>query len=187
LSGQGGWRLNRLASAAAALALLVLLCSTGASPAFAQATWESYREVARSTVWGTVANPYDATYYIAYMEGTGFIKNQTYNIGYYDGSDNLIATDSNVKATGSAGTLKSEYDLSTDPGAAAGTWHSSVYQTPTSPPSTYLGDGVADDDFEVVAAAIPEFPTVLSAIVVAAITFAIYYWMRRRRLAGVPG
>lgn len=171
---------------AAALAVVVLLSSAGSAPVYAQ-TWESYRNVARTIVWGTVANPYDATYNIVYMQGTGFIQNQAYNVGYYDGNNNLIATDAGVKATGGSGTLKSEYNLGTNQGAAAGTWNSSVYQTPTSPPATYLGDGVANDAFEVTPPAIPEFPTVLSAIGVAAISFAIYYWMRKRKLAGAPG
>ncbi|MEE9203055.1 MAG: hypothetical protein V3U31_07670 [Dehalococcoidia bacterium] len=176
--------MRRLTPVLAALVIVALLHTVGPAPVYAQ-TWESYRNTPRSIVWGTPPDYYDSTYNVVYMGGAGFIQNQTYNIGYYDGSGNLIATDSSVKATGGAGNLKSQYSLGTDQGAAAGTWHSTVYQDPATPPVTWDGLGVADDQFDVVAAAIPEFPTVLSAIAVAAISFAIYDWLRKRRLAGV--
>ena len=171
-----GW--GRLPSVVTVLILLALLCITWAAPVLAQITWESYQTVSHSTVWGTVANPYDANYYIVYMYGVGFEKNLYYNIGYYDGNENLVATDNNLKATG--GSIVSEYNLGTDSNAAAGTWHCSAYLDPATPPATYQGDGAANDDFKVDISAIPEFPTVLSAIAVVALCGVVYLWMRRR-------
>jgi len=40
---------------------------------------------------------------------------------------------------------------------------------------------LANDSFYVAQSAIPEFPTVMAAIVVAGVCFGIYYWMRRKR------
>ena len=40
---------------------------------------------------------------------------------------------------------------------------------------------VANRSFEVAAEAIPEFPTVIAAIMVAGSCFGIYYWMRKRK------
>ena len=171
-----GW--GRLPSSVTVLVLLALLCIIWSAPVLAQIEWESYQTVSRSTVWGTVANPYSATYNIAYMGGSGFVKNANYNIGYYDGNGDLVATDNGVKAAG--GNLNSECNLNTDPNAAAGTWHSSAYEDPATPPATYDGSGVANDDFEVLAEAIPEFPTILSAIAVIALCCGVYFWMRRR-------
>jgi len=59
-----------------------------------------------------------------------------------------------------------------------------VYKDPDPPPTSYTpGDpnAVADDVFEVTGYAIPEFPTVITGIVVAGACFGIYYWMRRKR------
>ncbi|MEE9203057.1 MAG: hypothetical protein V3U31_07680 [Dehalococcoidia bacterium] len=151
---------------------------------------ESYREVAHTNVWGTLGNEYDSTYSTAYMYGEGFEASQTYNVGFYDSSasPNLRATDSNLTST-AGGALSSQYLLSSDQTADPGTWHAVAYKAPTTPPTAYTADdpnSVVEDDFEVAADAIPEFPTVLSAVGVAAISFAIYYWMRKRRLTGVP-
>ena len=45
---------------------------------------------------------------------------------------------------------------------------------------------IADDSFVVDATAIPEFPAVITAIVVAGLCFGIYWWMRKR-VHGVCG
>ena len=176
---QKGWGWGRLPYLVTVLVLLALLCIIWSAPVFAQ-TWESYQDAQHKTVWGTVDpyQPYDSTYNIAYMDGGGFIKNAYYNIGYYDGNGDLVATDNNIKATG--GKLSSECALNTDPNAAAGSWHSSAYEDPATPPATYDGSGVVNDDFEVAAGAIPEFSTILSAIAVVALCGGIYFWMRRR-------
>jgi len=54
------------------------------------------------------------------------------------------------------------------------------------PPDTYdasWSHTLADASFTVESSAIPEFPTVFAAIGVAGLCFAIYYWMRKKRLA----
>ena len=175
---RGHW-MGRLPSLTTVLVLLALLCIIWSAPVFAQATWVSYQDVNRTIEWGMPGSPYNETYNIAYMGGTGFKKNVPHNIGYYDADGTLVFTDSGVKADAN-GNLQSACDLSTDPGATAGTWHSSVYQQPATPPATYLGDGVGNDDFEVAQSAIPEFPTVFTAIAVVALCCVVYFWMRRR-------
>ena len=167
-----GW----LSFPAAVLVLLALVYLSWATPIFAQ-TWESYAESNHKTVWGTVTNPYDVTYQIVYMYGEGFVAT-THNVGYYDNRGLLTGTESNVNAP--AGKLSSQYNLGSNFNAQAGTWHASAYQTPTSPPATYDGSGIANDDFQVVASAIPEFPTILSAIAVAILCFTACVWMRKK-------
>ena len=190
LTGRRGWGYKGLTPLMGVLVLLVLLSSAGSAPVYAQLPWASYRDVARNTAWGDVGTPYDATYPVAYMAGTGYDKNLSYDVGYYDADGILRLADSNLKSTGS-GVLKSQIDLSGG-NWAVGIWHSQVFDNSQgTPPASYSAYPtptgiVAEDDFWV-DASIPEFPTVLSAIGVAAISFAIYYWMRKRRLAGVPG
>jgi len=153
------------------------------------APWESYSDSGHTTVEDnfTPGNNH------VYMEGTGF-PNGNYDVGYYDADGSLAATDENISV--SAGTLNSEYLLTTDPYAVGdGWWHALVQPAgaPNSLPSTYavaIADPdyyelMADDSFYVAQAAIPEFPTVMAGIMVAGICFGIYYWMRKRRLAYV--
>jgi hypothetical protein len=67
-------------------------------------------------------------------------------------------------------------------------WHAVVSTTSDTPPDTYDASWVytlADASFTVEPSAIPEFPTIFAAIGVAGLCFAIYYWMRKRRLVFV--
>ena len=150
--------------------------------------WESYDDDVQSNVWGTVPNPYDDTTQTVYMYGEGFLASQLYHVGFYDPSaapNKVASTDPTSSASGN---LSTQYLLSTDPSADPGTWHAVVYQDPDSPPTSYNATDpniVTDDDFEVVASAIPEFPTVIAGIVVAGLCFGIFYWMRKRRLRHV--
>jgi len=41
---------------------------------------------------------------------------------------------------------------------------------------------MVEDDLEVLAAAIPEIPTVLAGLAVAGACAGLYYWMKRRRV-----
>ncbi len=161
---------------------------------------DSYQDTARSTVNDSFDNTYDTVY----MKGTGFLNgSNTYDIGYYDNAGDLIATDNAialVSVGGGRGTLgntgglyEPTYYFPTDPGATAGAgWHAVIqpsgatsfpatYATLTADPDTY--QLIADDTFSVNASAIPEFPTVIAGIVVAGLSFWIYYWMKKRRLA----
>ncbi|MFC2058935.1 hypothetical protein ACFLTS_04750 [Chloroflexota bacterium] len=58
------------------------------------------------------------------------------------------------------------------------------------PPASYTGISsiagyVTEDSFAVGAAAIPEFPTIVTVIVISGMCLGIYCWMRRRRAAVV--
>ena len=130
------------------------------------------------------------------VDGTGFAAGN-YDVGYYDGAGSqvLIALDENVAVSGN-GTLYSEYLLTTDVTATGDDWwHALVqpagalnplpndYATAVADPDGY--ELLANDSFYVAESAIPEFPTVMAAIMVAGLCAGIYYWMRKRKLAYV--
>ncbi len=151
--------------------------------------WESYKEAGIITVWGTVGDPYTATTRTAYMYGEDFTAGYTYSVGFYDADGDKAGSD--VSGTLTDTSLRAQFALNTDPTRAEGTWHAVVFDTAGgTPPATYgttsgAAGYVTEDDFEVLASAIPEFPTVLAAIGVAGLCFGVYYWMRRRRLTYV--
>ena len=130
--------------------------------------WESYE-----SDYSTIDDLYDTGGDIIYMKGTGFAAG-TYIVRYYDADGTQMGTDANL-TIGAGEDLTSQMACNTNPSATAGTWHAKAY----------LSDGttlIADDTFTVTSGAIPEFPTVITAIVVAGLCFGIYYWMRKRRL-----
>ena len=172
-----GW----LSFPAAVLVLLAILWLTWATPVLAQITWVSYQDAGHNIQWGGVGSEYDATYTVVYMYGDDFVKSSDYNVGYYDNRDLLIASDDLI-AVGGNQLLASQYDLTTIADAQAGTWHASAYLDPAVPPGTWDGGGDASTAFQVLASAIPEFPTVIAAIGVAGLCFVIYWWMRKRRV-----
>lgn len=190
--------MKRLVPQAAIFILLVLFFVFVAFPVYAQ-TWASFYDEERDNAWGnTGGTAFNSTYYIAYMEGTGFSSPSSgYKVGYYDAGVNggeLTATDASPTLNGT--TLQSSYALNTDTGAASGLWHSVVFDTAGDIPDYYLdwedppgtwntgatndGDKVVEDYFYVSASAIPEFPTVFAAMAVMGLCFGIYYWMRKR-------
>ena len=150
--------------------------------------WMSYN--AATYTPPNVCTDFTSSYHTVYMHGTGF-ANVSYLIVYYDANGvNRGATTITV----SGGTLDSQYLLTTNPNSAPGTWHALVqpssgytafgthtYAEITASPDTY--GLAANDSFTVESSAIPEFPTVFAAIGVAGLCFAIYYWMRKKRLA----
>ncbi len=151
--------------------------------------WDSYQDSFRTTIDNDNVSPYTT----AYMKGTSF-ANVSYLIAYYDA--NGVKRGSETQSA-SSGTLNSAYFLTTDPTAAANTWHALVqpnsasngfgensYATIVASPDTY--SLLANDSFTVESSAIPEFPTVIAGIAVAGSCAAIYYWMRRKRLGGTP-
>lgn len=155
------------------------------------APWDSYEDSGRLTIRETFNNSFKT----AYMEGTGFATGN-YNVAYYDatvsGGGNKVETDANVGEVG--GVLNTVIILSDYPLSTTGLWHALVqptggttfptdYDTAVAAPETY--NLIANDSFTVEAGAIPEFPTVIAAVVVAGMCFGIFYWMRKRRLAYV--
>ncbi|MDZ4230246.1 MAG: hypothetical protein U1B77_00325, partial [Dehalococcoidales bacterium] len=154
---------------------------------------ESYNDSAHTTVDDSFG-PGENT---AYIWAHGLRAGNTYTVAYYDGNPTgggqKVATDTGISST-AYGNLSSQYLLTTDYGAAAATWHAVVFDEEflpgLGPPDNYndaatTSGYVQGDSFEVTQAAIPEFPTVLAAIAVAGTCFAVYGWMRKRRLAYV--
>jgi len=145
--------------------------------------WGSYSD----DTWQTVTNYFSGSTNHVYMYGENFDDGTT-KVGYYDGADNLKETDTYDSWGG--GTLSwSEclfIDYRTDT-ATAGYWHAVVLLQADDLPNTYAAalddlDYVADDEFDVAASAIPEFPAAIAGIGVAGLCFGIYYWMRKRKL-----
>ncbi len=158
---------------------------------YSPATLESYDDDIQTTVWGTVGDPYasGSGTTTAYIYGPNFIASHSYTVGYYDNGGTWVV-DHNISSAGD-NTFSSQYLLTTNPGAEAGTWHAVVFDDDLGgPPAAYAETSSAagymvEDDFVVSASAIPEFPTVMVGIMVAGLCFGIYYWMRKRRLAYV--
>jgi len=121
-----------------------------------------------------------------YIQGCFFSILDAYNdfhVAYYDGNGSQrksegISADAN-------GVVNSWCTFSDYPLAAAGTWHAVIYMDPLPPSDNYTASdntSIREVAFNVEAGAIPEFPTIFAGIGVAALCFAIYYWMRKRRL-----
>lgn len=152
--------------------------------------WESYKESAHATPWGTEADPYDTDTQTVYMYGEGFATSYAYRVAYYDAPGTKTEDAHKIQAhdtdSGASGNLSSQYLLSTPEKQASsdpGTWHAIVCDRTYEPPSSYNATWqytIVDDSFEVTAGAIPEFPTVLAALAVVGLCCGVYFWMRRR-------
>ena len=145
--------------------------------------WESYKEDTHTTVWGTIANPYDRDTHVVYMYGDGFKKNHDYKVAYYDANGTKVQTE--VTNSSDNKMLESQYDFTSNVSSAAGQWHSVVFDTTGSIPDTYNDaktdpNYVIDDFFTVQDSAIPEFPTVVAAIAVCMLCAVAYVVMRRK-------
>ncbi len=151
-------------------------------------TWDSHTDPARADPpEDTFASPNTTVY----MKGTGFASD-TYTVSYYDataaGGGSKVYTESGISLDGN-GFLNSQITLTSYPSSIAGTWHALVQPTgATAFPSTYDAavaapdtyDLIANDSFTVEQSAIPEFPTVLAAMVALALAAGVYLWMRRK-------
>ncbi|MBI2831430.1 MAG: hypothetical protein HYX79_04145 [Chloroflexi bacterium] len=150
------------------------------------APWDSYQ-----SDYTTVRDSYNGSYTTVYMNGTGFAA-ATYNVAFYDGGvsgGQKVATVTDISLTG--GELRTSLYLFDKTTATAGTWHAVAqpsgstafpqdYNTVTSAPDTYglLGN----DSFSVEVSAIPEFPTIISAIMTMALCAVGYWWMKKKKL-----
>jgi len=156
---------------------------------YTPATLESYKEDTHENIWGTAEHPYASDTKMVYMYGTNYIASHGYHVAYYDSGGTKIQSDGVTSTTGN--TLSSQYLLTTDPDAVAGTWHAVVFDDDLGePPATYgecsgAAGYMVEDDFEVAESAIPEFPTVMAGITAVGLCFGIYYWLRKKRLAYV--
>ncbi len=152
--------------------------------------WESYRDSGSppTTVWGSAENPYSSTYHTVYMYGEGFTSGHSYSIGFYDNGGTKSGSD--VIGSLSGTNLSCEFELSTRWTSAAGLWHAVVFDN-ASPPATYAecsgtSGYTVEDDLQVGADAIPEFPSFFSAIGVSGLCFGIYYLIRKRQMQASP-
>jgi len=153
-------------------------------------TWESYSDATYSIQCDTF-DEYPAKHWV-YMHGEGFTPSATYKVIYWDPLGTKRVVDSSVQA-GSSGNLSSShaFELGDEPGD----WQCVTYYPATYDPTSYstTDSNISGDDvsyppttggsaFNMEAAAIPEFPTVISAIAAMGLCFGIYWWMRRRRV-----
>ncbi len=139
----------------------------------------------------TVSNSYSSTGDIVYMYGETFDLDVQYTLGFFDGAGAKLSDTSFTEAGGDDGIMDTlSIQPSSYPSSTEGTWHAVVYQG-SSTPANYASVSKADanyvitDSFTVNASAIPEFPTILSAVVVIGVCSGIFYWLRRRRVAHV--
>ncbi len=142
------------------------------------ATTASYSDAAHN-------NPLDlfddfGTEHTVYMSGTGLLPSHSYRVAYYDGSDTRRVNE--IKASNASGNLSSEHEFSvgTD---VAGDWNVIVCETDFTASDSYNGSWsytISSDTFTVQQSAIPEFPTVMAAIVAFSLCVGVYLWMRRK-------
>ncbi len=139
----------------------------------------SYSDASHSTSCDEFDEPVNES--TAYMDITGLLPNHNYRVAYYDGSDNNTYTDSDAisSATGNVSS-EHEFQLGQD---EAGTWHVIVCEPDFDPPNTYNGSWsyiISSDTFTVQQSAIPEFPTVIAAVIAFSLCAAIYLGIRRK-------
>ena len=102
-------------------------------------------------------------------------------MAYYDGGGDKRATTDNTSDTSGNLTSQHTFVAGTD---VTGTWHVIVCDQAHTPPSTYSSTWtytLREDTFTVQETAIPEFPTVMAAIVSLSLCVGVYLWLRRRR------
>jgi len=112
-----------------------------------------------------------------------------YRVVWYDGAGAQVTTDGNMTANPTLQT--GDLLLSTYGSAAPGTWHAVVYPNSgsVSPEASYAGTSQeirANAAFTVTAAALPAFPTPLSALLASGGTGALYWFYRRRLFRARP-
>ncbi len=153
---------------------------------FSTVTWKSYDESSHTPPEIDSFTDY-STQNIVYMFGVGFDPSTAYRVIFWDANgDNVEIEDT---SSDSDGYLSAQHTFAT--GDDAGSWHCTVYTAGASPSGwNDYTDMVADDTsytgdtaFYLAETAIPEIPTIMAGIAVAGLSFAIYYWMRKRKLA----
>jgi hypothetical protein len=99
----------------------------------ANTTWISYSDAAHSTIVNDFSD--FSTQHTAYMYGTGYLPGHSYQVAYYDGSNNKVATD--YATSEGSGTLHSQHTFihGTD---LPGTWHVIVGEPEFSLPGVYV-------------------------------------------------
>ena len=120
------------------------------------------------------------TEHIVYMGSSGLTATHSYKVAYYDGDGDNILT--HIRSTDESGNLSSQHTF-VEGADVAGDWHVIVCDAAQDPLSTYDSNWefiLTDDTFTVDQSAIPEFPTIVAAIVALALSAGVYLWMRRK-------
>jgi serine protease len=123
------------------------------------------------------------TEHTVYMYFTGLLGSYQYRVAYYDGSDDIRATE--TKTSGASGNLSSQHTFTA---GSPGTWHAILCDQAHDPPSTYNSSWsymITQDTFTVQSSAIPEFPIAWTVIVALGFSAGLYLWLRRR-MSPVP-
>jgi hypothetical protein len=149
-------------------------------------SWDSYSDSGHENQCDLFS---DATHTV-YMYGEGAVNGYMYRIVYWSATGEKVKEEDKA---GESGALSlTGYDFHSCASEDAGYWQVTVYPADYQVPASYDPDDVNvimddtshDDDssFYVHVSAIPEFPTVLTCLIVVGLCFGIYYWMRRRHL-----
>jgi len=144
-----------------------------------ESTWTSYSDAQHNTRCDLFTD-YDNEHTV-YMYGTRLLPSHDYRVAYYDGSDTKKVTDD--VTSGASGNVSSQHTFvqGTD---VAGTWNVIVCEPDFTPPTSYNGSWsytITSDNLTVLQSAIPEFPTVIAAIVAFGLCVGVYIWMRRKQ------
>jgi hypothetical protein len=152
-------------------------------------SWDSYSDSGHENQCDLFS---DATHAV-YMYGEGAVNGYMYRIVYWSATGEKVKEEDKA---GESGVLSlAGYDFHSCAPEDAGYWQVTVYPANYQVPASYNPDDVNiimddtshDDDssFYVHVSAIPEFPTVLTGIIVVGLCVGIYYWIRRRHLTYV--
>lgn len=132
----------------------------------------------------TVPSIFDSGNNIVHVGGGGLAADAKYDVAYFDGNGNKVETHADVQAL-SNGMIKDKYLLTSHTTAVPGTWHVVVCER-GKVPNKYKPDNrniVLQDEFGVDHQAIPEFPAVVSSIMVVGMCAGIYTRMKKRKLS----
>jgi hypothetical protein len=166
-AGNPAWTWSDIASLQAGVTLKQANCAQ----LYVQVAYRfTYKESAHTTPWGTSTSKYDQNNKVVYFYGAAFTSEAAYHLNFYD-SQGALEGSFGLTATG--GVLSLSYPLPGNlPPAKAGIWRVDVVQDSSSI--------VAQQDFEVDYSAIPEFPTVVAAILVPLGCVGVYFGLRRK-------
>ncbi|RJO60881.1 MAG: hypothetical protein C4542_07715 [Dehalococcoidia bacterium] len=155
--------------------------------AVGQLNWLSYNDAERTVPDDIFGSP-ETT---GYMRSVNLTSGALYHVTFYDadgGGGGFDDAHKKLVVDGVDGSnLDAQILFTTYMGTSdAGTWHAVVSYIGNIAPDTYdanWANALADHSFTVQADAIPEFSTIFAAIAVAGLCSAIYYWMKKKRLA----
>jgi hypothetical protein len=173
--------------------------------------WTSYQDAGHTTE----LNTFTATYHVVYMQGSNYTPSTSYKVAFYDGANNKVNYGEGGTSDGSGVLTKQidlstfpdnapgtwhcvVYDnsktppgtyIANDPNAAIGNVYLRAYYHNGDYEDAYSADASEplhrDDGFIVLGESLPEFPTPLAGLTVIALCGGVYWWIRKRKTAGV--